>query len=151
MIGDIYTERHQKRFEKAIASFSGKFMNDTKWLKLFQAISNHSSLVAKCQVKNIGDEFIRILEIPSKEDFEETFHKKGIKDVPAGPAKFKEIEFIKFPTQWENGKNISHQDIEAISDFISLIAQFETRQYTNSLWPSLKNYPRPSLYWLLLS
>ena len=87
--------------------FSGSYMSDTKWLKFFQALSNEPDLVKKCLIKNVGDELLRELALPTKANFEETFYQAGIKDVmPSGPMEFKEIELIKFPHKWETQRTM---------------------------------------------
>lgn len=110
-------------------------MNNSKWRKVFRALSENYSMVQKCLIKNIGDPKLRELKIPSPENFDQTFSVEGIKDVMlGGPLFFKEIECLEFPKNWETNRIMRdqklapkkhQQDIQKIQEIISHLGQFE--------------------------
>lgn len=115
-------DKQQQRLEGRIAKFSGKFMSNSKWFKLFNTLSVDSSLVNRCLIKNIGDERLRELEMSTYKHFTDTFHNKGIKDVTlGGPILFKEIELIEFPAKWQS----KTQDLLAIKKLIIQTGKYE--------------------------
>ncbi|MES2275130.1 MAG: hypothetical protein V4592_03845 [Bacteroidota bacterium] len=127
---------YQQRLEKRISLFSGRFMSDSKWVKLFTVLSNEFPLVKKCLIKDVMDSHLREMEVPAIDKFLETFHNKGIKDVMSGgPSQFKSIESIEFPAVWEVKRKmrtqvldpiIYRQDIFQIKNILDAIGQLET-------------------------
>ena len=113
-------KEYLRKLNNNINKFSGKFMSDTKWLKVFKKLSEHKNLISKCPIKSIGDDYIREIHIPSIENFARTFNKKGVNDItPGGPFYFKAIEWVEFP-------KLGKQDIAAIKNILEQIGQFET-------------------------
>lgn len=132
----IDTEKYQKQLNQKIATFSGKFMNDTKWTKLFNALCGKSDLIKKCLIKDIWDEKLREITIPNHNKYSETFNQKGFKDVMiSGPSEFKEIEQLVFLKNWTTERKMGfqnlephkfEQDIEKIKIIVDQIEKFET-------------------------
>lgn len=96
------TNRYIRLQKRRINEFSGGFMNNTKWFKLFKTLSENSAIIAKCSIVNIYNDVPRTIEIPTQEDFFIMYDEKGIKDDPSagGPMLFKEIRWIEFPATW---------------------------------------------------
>jgi hypothetical protein len=96
------TDRYLRLQERKIKEFSGRFMNNTKWFKLFKTLSENSEVIKKCSIINIYDDVSRTIEIPTQEEFFIVYDEKGIKDEPTagGPMLFKEIRWIEFPATW---------------------------------------------------
>jgi len=94
--------------------YSGAFMNNTKWIKLFKVLSEHSHDIRKCMVVDIYDDIKRELIVPTIVEFDTTFIANGIKDIPfAGPILFKEIRWIEFPSVWSIARTMREQELEA--------------------------------------
>lgn len=109
----IDTKKYEKQLKTKIEFFSGSFMNNSKWTKLFNELSNNSNEIKKCFVKNIFDDILRELPIPEKNNFNKSFTESGIKDImTSGPCSFKEIEKIIFPKQWETDRQMRDEKLE---------------------------------------
>lgn len=117
--------------------FSGQFMNNSKWTKLFKEFSNNSIEIKKCFIKSVFDNTLREIKIPNADKFNESFSKTGINDniTLGGPCEFKEIEQIVFPQEWTSDRQmrnqklepkIYNQNIENIKKIIDSIGKFET-------------------------
>lgn len=105
--------RYERKLANRLNRFSGNFMSNAKWTKLFMKLSDNNDLILKCDVKTIFDEVLTVLEIPSKENFLNTFYDKGIEDVmTGGPTTFKEIEWIEFPSQWVISREMRGQILQ---------------------------------------
>jgi hypothetical protein len=136
-------ERYQKRLDKKLGSFSGQFMNDTKWTKLFKALANQSSQIKRCLIKDVLDSQLREIKIPNINFYSNTFYDKGIKDVMSiGPLAFREIECLVFPKVWTIDRTMRtqklephkfEQDIAAIKDILNRIGQFEIKYNNDAL------------------
>ncbi len=139
----INTNKYEQRLEKKIDSFSARLMSDAKWTKVFKTLSQHSDLIKKCFIKDIWDDVLREIHIPSLEGYAETFHDSGIKDVmTGGPSVFKQIEWVEFPSNWvvrrqmRNEELESHkysQDIFTIKECLLTVGQFEIEMETDKL------------------
>jgi len=118
-------------------------MSDTKWTKVFKTLSEYYAIINKCLIKDIWDDVLREIDIPSVENYSTTFHNSGIKDVmTGGPSLFKEIEWIEFPSNWlieremRNEKLEPHkrsQDILKIKECLLTIGQLEIEMTTDKL------------------
>ncbi len=102
----IDIEKKERQLANRLQTYTGRFMNNTKWYKFFTVLSAHASFVRKCDIKSvyveISTEPITRIEIPDTANFETTFHQTGIKDVTSGgPMEFKEIELVIFPKTWK--------------------------------------------------
>ncbi len=139
----INPNKYHQRLEKKIESFSARLMSDTKWTKVFKTLSQHSDLINKCLIKDIWNDVLREIHIPSLESYTETFHNSGIKDVmTGGPSVFKEIEWVEFPSNWviarqmRNEKLEPHkysQDILKIKECLLTVGQLEIEMETDKL------------------
>lgn len=117
-------------------AFSGCYMSDAKWMKLFTHLSHRSELILRCYIKDVSDDALREIKIPSFINFTHTFNNKGINDIPpAGPMLFSHIERIEFPAEFKFPRQmreqlleprIIKQDIKQISEYILKIGKFET-------------------------
>ena len=128
-------DKYEKRLAFRLDRFSGKFMSNTKWTKLFETLSRNKETVNKCLEKSIWDEQLREIHIPPIEEFTETFHDTGFKDGINQPSNFKEIEWIEFPSKWTISRQMRgqtlephkyEQDIIKIKNEIDRIGQLET-------------------------
>lgn len=135
--------KYQRKFENRLKEFSGSYMNNTKWIKLFDALSNENQIIKKCYVKDIWDDVLREIEIPSRDLFDEAFSRTGINDVfSGGPYEFTEIEKLIFPKNWsiqrkmrdENLNPFEYaQDIDKIKTLITSVGLFEIEHEPESL------------------
>jgi hypothetical protein len=130
----------KKKLEKRLAfrlnKFSGKFMSNAKWTKLFETLSKNDKTIKKCLGKSIWDDYLREIHIPPIDEFSETFHDTGFKDSGGNqPSNFKEIEWIEFPSKWTISRQMRgqtlepyryEQDIIKIKNEIDCIGQLET-------------------------
>lgn len=108
------TAKFNQQSEKKINAFSGRFMSNNKWLKVFQLLSQHSNNVNKCLIKTIWDDRLQEIHIPDFENFDRTFHHSGITDILiGGPLSFKEIEWIEFPSAWTHPRLMRNEELES--------------------------------------
>jgi len=130
-------DKYNKQLKNKIEKFSGSFMNNSKWTKLFKALTQHHVEIKKCFIKNIFDDVLREIKIPSSENYDEYFSETGVKDsiCTGGPLTFKEIEQLIFPNRWEIKREMRsqilepkkiNQSIAAIKNIADLIGKFET-------------------------
>lgn len=135
-------QNNHRKLNNQINKFSGKYMNNSKWTKLFYKLSEHHDLVKRCLLKDIWNEIEREIKIPTIENFSTIFQEKGIKDGRCGPHEFKEIEQVIFPRTWTKDRNMRaqilephffDQNIEKINSIIKEIGKFETEFNNESL------------------
>lgn len=135
-------EKYHEKIDKKTKHFSGRFMNDTKWIKLFETLSQNKDCINKCFEKSIWDDLLREIHIPAIQDFSSTYHNKGFKDGPNQPSLFKEIEWIEFPSNWTikremRGQSLEphkfEQDIVKIKSLVQSIGLFEIESDTEKL------------------
>lgn len=144
----IDIEKYEKMLAYRLLTYSGSFMNNTKWYELFWVLSSNSSSIGRCYIKgvfvDISTEPINRIEIPDTEHFEMTFHKLGIKDIPpmGGPMEFKEIETIIFPQTWQISREargevlqpkVFTQDLQKIESIIRQAMIVEMDYVNNDL------------------
>lgn len=130
----IDIEKYNKRLDKRISEFSGRFMSNAKWTKVFTALSQNSDIIKKCLVKDVLDDTLRQIDIPTFQKFTDTFHDQGIKDVmTGGPSTFRQIEWIEFPAHWTIDRTMRtetlephefHQDIATIQNLLNKVGEF---------------------------
>lgn len=109
----IDLSRYERKLSNRLNDFSGNFMSNTKWKKLFLKLSENKDHISKCLIKDIFDDVLRDIEIPTIENYASTFDDEGIKDVMSGgPSTFKEIERLEFPSQWEIIRDMRGQILE---------------------------------------
>jgi len=127
--------KYQERLTKKLDAFSGRYMSNSKWTKLFSALSGHHEVIRKCFIKNVGDNVLREICIPPIHKYSETFNEKGINDVmTGGPLTFKEIEWVEFPSNWTINRPMGqlmlepftyHQDKSEINNKVAGIGELE--------------------------
>lgn len=123
---------YKRKLQRRINSFSGKFMSDSKWLKLFKILSV-TDVIKKCSINSIWDN-TNELHIPNEEDFSDVFTETGIKDVIiGGPTTFKEIRSIEFPAKWKSGNTSQKQDLIEIRKVIEASGLYEIEVDINKL------------------
>ena len=140
---NIMLERYERKLEKRLASFSGSYMNNAKWKRLFQALSKNKVTVKKCLLQDIFDDVLREIEIPGEIDFNKTFNRTGINDIMiGGQGEFDTIEKVIFPATWTVSRTnqeetlspfLYNQDIVNIKSIIESIGQFELELEANQL------------------
>lgn len=105
--------KYEQKLANRLNEFSGSFMSNAKWKKLFLKLSKNKDIVSKCFIKDVFEENLNDIEIPSVENFLNTFHDKGVKDVTTGGTlTFKQIEWIEFPIQWTTKREMRGQTLE---------------------------------------
>ncbi len=113
-------EYDRARANKIIASrFKTTFMNDTKWLRLLDALTAIDGLVLDCRVKLVWDDEIRHMCIDAMQrdiDYYAHSMEAMISGAPRGWYDYKEIEWIEFPA--------GLQDVEAIRSVIETAGRF---------------------------
>lgn len=127
--------KYEARLAKKLGSFSGRYMNNSKWTKLFRVLSQHDDVVKKCLIKDVWDNVLRELKIPSFDEYPMVFNEKGINDtMTGGPSSFKEIEWVEFPSEWTVNRPMGqqmlepftyYQDILEISNKVAVIGELE--------------------------
>ncbi len=120
-------EKHwQKLHKESLKKIS--FMNNTKWLKLFQKINENNVQIYHSTIKYLM--FDKMYEFHFHTDFDDT----GILDGANCPALFKEIEWIFIPKTYEierfnREEKLTSQwqqnDIELIKYLIDCIGKYE--------------------------
>ncbi|MCF6352608.1 MAG: hypothetical protein L3J06_06325 [Cyclobacteriaceae bacterium] len=129
-----FTQKYNRKLKNRVNDFSGSFMNDSKWSKLFKALSLQN-IAKKCLIKDVMDDYLRELEIPAIEQYSMTFNEKGINDIMiGGPSNFKSIEHIEFPKEWTIERKMrtetltpkkQEQNIDQIEKLIKTVGNFE--------------------------
>lgn len=132
----IHNEKHLKKLEHRLDNFTGKFMSNSKWTKLFKKLSQHTDIINMCFVKTIWDDDLMEIQIPYPNLHSEIFNDHGIKDVfTSGPLQYKEIEQLIFPKVWTIGRQMRtqnlepfefQQDIEKVLEIVGQLGEFET-------------------------
>ncbi len=130
----IDIEKYNNRLDKRISEFSGHFMSNTKWTKVFSILSQNKDIIKKCLIKDVFDNTLRQIDIPNFQKFADTFHEQGIKDVmTGGPSTFRQIEWIEFPARWTIDRSMRtealaphkfHQDITSIHKLVNKVGEF---------------------------
>ena len=139
---DRYSKYLKKR-ERKINELSARFMNNAKWLKLFSTLSENFELTTKCFIVDIYDDVPREIDIPTQDNFFDTYHETGIKDVGAVcPMLFKEIRWIEFPATWSIPRTmrdetlepfIFTQNLDLIENMFMKVGELETERDNSSL------------------
>jgi hypothetical protein len=121
----INNDTYLRKQQNALNVFTAKFMSNSKWVKLFRAISEHLDKVEYCEINSIyNSDRSQELEIPSSENFQDTFQEKGIRDVLiGGPILYKEIQsiriYVKEPDSFEEMiQSLGEFSIERDSKFL---------------------------------
>ena len=132
----IDKEKYLKKLEHRLELYTGKFMSNSKWAKLFKKLSQHADIINKCFVKSIWDDNLQEIQIPNPNMYSDIFNDNGIKDVfIGGPFQFKEIEQLVFLKTWTHRRQMRtqnlepfkyQQDIEKILDIVRQVGKFET-------------------------
>jgi len=128
---DILNNKSKNIDEIVRSNYSGSYLNNTKWNKLIEGLTNEFDEVF-INFKLIYDDVIEGYLFDSA-DFEPFFLE---------PIKYKEVEWIEFSNQfeyWANinnlkaGKKIYKQDIKAIKSVIDKLGEFRIDEYENCI------------------
>ncbi|WP_162056335.1 hypothetical protein [Pontibacter pamirensis] len=127
--------KYRAKLTKKLDTFSGRYMSNTKWSKLFKVLSQNHELIGKCLIKDVWDNVLREIRIPRIDGYSVVFNEKGINDtMTGGPTSFKEIQWIEFPSKWTVNRPMGqqilesftyYQDISEISNKIAGIGELE--------------------------
>ncbi|MFC3192626.1 DUF6678 family protein [Marinicella sediminis] len=114
------------------SKFSASFMSDAKWDKLIAALCDR-----------LADGFFVNYKLVYGEEVNSTyFDVPDFKPFFAEPILYKEVEWIEFPSEFEDcisrdnlkaGNRLYKQDITAIEDFINALGQFKCVADDNKL------------------
>ncbi len=122
----IDIEKKERQLANELNKFSGKFMSNSKWTKVFEKLSQNIDIINKCLMKDVHDELLRQIYLPTFENVSFTFHDKGFKDYGGNqPYRFKEIQWIEFPSHWTIKSQKYKQDILKIKNQLHNIGQLE--------------------------
>ncbi len=122
---------HQLRLDKEI-SIRTSYMNNTKWFKLFNEIKREDILFRFSKIKFLLSEIT--FEFSFDNSDVDKFDNFGFMDKGGGPFKFKEIEWISIPVEFEMKRlnrseklspKIITQPIEEIEKLMNRLGQFE--------------------------
>ena len=110
----IDIEKYLRKRANRINSFSGSYMSDPKWTKVFTILSQQADIATKCLEKSIWDDHLREIPIPTFENFTDSFSQTGILDGvgSVGPTSFDEIEWIEFPAIWTISRRNRNEQLE---------------------------------------
>jgi hypothetical protein len=135
-------EKYLKKQEGILNEFSGRFMSNSKWLKLFKILTENRQIIDKCHVVDIYSNKRKAFDVPTYEAFNDTYSDIGIRDVSIGPLLFKEIKLLEFPASWSIERKmrnqilkpfIYYQDLDLIQARIVPIGEFVIERDENSL------------------
>ncbi len=138
----IDTDKKERQLTNRLSEFSARFMSNSKWTKVFHILSKNNDLIVKCNMKDVYDDLLRQVHIPSIENFHSEFYDKGFKDGRNQSYTFKEIQWLEFPSTWTikremRGQSLeSHkfeQDILRIKALLQDIGQFEVELHADKL------------------
>ena len=127
---DIIHNKSKNIDELISKNYSSSYLNNTKWFKLIDVLTNEEEVFIN--FKLIYDDVIEGYLFDST-DFKPYFLE---------PIKYKEVEWIKFPNDfqyWINtnnlkaGKKIYKQDFKAIKAKIESIGKFKIEESENKL------------------
>lgn len=98
---------YQRKLHAKLSKFSGSFMNNVKWRKLFRFLSSEDLSIKKVEVISIwrdSNSGLDYLDPQQLINFDLIFDEHGIKDVLiGGPLPFKEIRAIVIQSENING------------------------------------------------
>lgn len=122
------TTELDKKLEKIInEKFSTSYMSNKKWVKLIDVFVANSELVKRVEIKKVLEEKIGFLSVPSELKFEFDYWNIGFEGATSfgGWLLYKEIEFIRFPSKFQNGNLVEDQNLEEIKVVIDNVGLFE--------------------------
>ncbi|MCL2489726.1 MAG: hypothetical protein FWF36_03220 [Propionibacteriaceae bacterium] len=134
----IQAQRRDRECRRIASSFSGCFMNDTKWRKLFHACCLNRELIVRCCLKELDapqPTCSRDYLFPAVDRFSQSFWDTGMGEVvwPSGFVVYRHIAWIRFPRTWTvpRGKPgvpaaITGQDVDQIAVAVLVGGSFET-------------------------
>ncbi|MDW8852074.1 DUF6678 family protein [Flavobacterium sp. MMLR14_040] len=117
-----------KKLDKTIQqNFSSSYMSNQKWVKLINAFVANSEWIKKVEVKKILDERVGLLYISNDFAYQFDYWNIGFESSHSfgGWLLYKEIEFISFPSKFQNGKLIEEQNLNRIKEIINKVGLFE--------------------------
>lgn len=125
-----------KKLDKTINErFSLDCMSNKKWVKLIDAFVANSELIKRVEFKKVLDEKIGLLYISEYFMYEFDYWKMGFEGANSfgGWLLYKEIEFLKFPLKFQEGKLIEEQDLNKIKELINAVGLFEIEEQNDQL------------------
>jgi hypothetical protein len=117
-----------KKLDKIIQqNFSSGYMSNQKWVKLINAFVANSEWIKKVEVKKVLDEKTGLLYISSDLAYDFDYWNIGLESGHSfgGWLLYKEIEFLRFPSKFQNGKLTEEQDLNKIKEIINKVGLFE--------------------------
>lgn len=115
--------------EKIIKEFSGSFMSNAKWVKLFTTLSSIKGICCEAQVKLVWDESPRNIRIDDDLEYDFVYFDSSMEAMidgyPKGWYEYKEIEWL-----WMSD---SEPQLELIENEINKLGRFEIRREPNSI------------------
>ena len=155
-VNEYHPHNNDKVLDRLIDSgFVSSSMNDAKWVRLLDALTENEDLILECHAKLVWDQELRHFAIDGithyQFDYWEHAVEALISGTPRGWYAYKEIEWIDFPAhsvQHFNPSKVNastrevNQDLDAIARTINQAGQFDVEQNINNL--RLYAYRRPS-------
>jgi hypothetical protein len=127
-----------KEIEKRISSYENKYMNNSKWKKLFLTIFSNINIIKQCEIRDFFNSgYIYIKTNLNNIEYKNYIHNECIdnnlfsgSEYPV--CNYKEIEYLEFAKYWNEEasgrllkQKIIEQDINKIKETISKIGIFE--------------------------
>lgn len=122
------TEELDKKLDKLIAEkFSSNCMSNRKWIKLIDSLVENAELIKRVEFKKVLEEKIGLLFITKDIQYEFDYWNIGFEGVNSfgGWLLYKEIEFLKFPSQFQHGEKVEKQNLVEIKKVIDKLGQFD--------------------------
>lgn len=107
--------------------FSASYMSNKKWVKLIDAFVTNSELVKRIEIKKVLEEKTGFLSAPNELIYEFDYWDVGFEGATSfgGWLLYKEIEFLKFPSKFQNGNLVENQNLKEIKAVIENVGLFE--------------------------
>jgi len=128
---DIINNKSQDTDRYISKNYSGSYLNNTKWIKLINGLTNEFNEVF-INYKLVYDDIIKGY----------LFNTADFKPYFLEPIKYKEVEWIEFPFEYEYwvntnnlkaGKKVYNQHLKAIKAKIESLGVFRIDEYENRL------------------
>jgi hypothetical protein len=131
------------KLNKKIETFDNKFMNNSKWKKVFMKIYSNVNIIKQCEAVDFFSSCINILNTnlqnPQEYIFDDFVDNK-IFIAGEYSISYREIEYLEFKKSWEGeyigrlvNPKILPQDINKIKKTISEIGKFQWEEGENYL------------------
>jgi hypothetical protein len=129
--------KNRIRTDKKIKTYGNRFMNNSKWKKLFLAIFSNIDLIKQCGVMDFFSSSIITLKTnlgdiePEKYIYNDCID-NILFETGEYTVSYKEIEYLEFKRQWRNTENdfpgnfkIMEQDTSKIKETLRKTGQYE--------------------------